>query len=406
MFGWFSKKQEPKAASLENPSTPLSEPDVWLTDALGGSMASSGMVVNKDSALRCSAVFACVRLLSETVAGLPYVIYERKGKEVHEVDDHPLYPLLNVAPNEMMTAFTWKDMQMNHGLLAGNSYSVIRRTVGGRVIGFVPLMPDSITVVRNKGRLFYRARLVGGSEEVFSSDDILHTPGPGWDGITGYSPISILRNSVGIALATEDHGARLFSNGTNLGMTLETDQSIDPDRQKEILKLFNEKFRGTQNANKTAILVSGLKAKTVGMSSEDAQFLETRKFQVNDIARIFNVPPHMIGDLEKSSFNNIEQQNINFLMYSVRPWLERIESEINRKLFSGSGYFVAFNADNLLRGDFKTRSEGLTRFVNGAIMTPNEARKREGLNPIEGGDELRVPLNTAPISESTTQDQE
>lgn len=399
MFDFFkSKRREPKAASLENPSTPLSAPDVWLTDVLGDGVSDAGVHVNREAALRCSAVWACVRLLSETVGGLRLVIYKRSGqRDRHAAYDHPLSTLLNDAPNAMMTAFVWREVIMQHKLFDGNSYTVIERNGYGLPVGLYPLLPGQVQVVRKNGHLLYIVSLEGNKKEVFSSEDMLHIPASGWDGITGYAPISVMRNSVGLAMATEKHGARLFANGTNLAATLESEQKIPVERQREILRHFNENFRGLANANKTAILPDGLTLKSVGMSSEDAQFLETRKFQVNDIARIFNVPPHMIGDLEKSSFNNIEQQNINFLMYSVRPWLERIENELNRKLFLDGEYFVEFDTDQLLRGDFKTRSEGYSRYVNGGIMTINEARAKEGLNPVDGGDALRVPVNTVDL---------
>ena len=399
----FFKKNDPKA-SLENPNVSLSDPAA--VHLFGSNLSDAGENITPHNILQVSAVWACVTLISETVAGLPLRVYKRTGRGQNLIVDHKYNDLFQVQPNSMYGAFQFFELCTHHCLTRGDSFSVIDRNGYGDVIAFYPLDPSAVMVIKHDGQLYYRATLADGSYEIFDSSRILHVPGAGFDGLRGYTPISVLRNAAGLAKATEKHGAKLFSNGTNLSMTLETDDKLTDEATQKILKTFNESFRGPDNANKTAILPHGLKANMLTMSNEDAQFLETRKFQVSDIARIFKVPPHMIGDLERSTNNNIEQQNINYYTITAKPWLERFEAEINRKIFMGTGEFAEFDTRRLLRGDFKNRMEGLSKGVNSGIYTPNEAREAEGLNPVEGGDILRVPVNTAPIDDSEQEDRE
>ncbi len=402
MLNFFKKKiaEEPQA-SLENRRAPLSGGDELLFDMLGMNRAA-GVTVTHSTAMRCTAFLACVSLIAKTIATLPIELYELTQEGRNFITDHELLPLLQESPNEMMSAFIWKEMIGSHAVGTGRHLSVIERNRAGKVLGFIPVLPDRITPFRYEGKLYFKVVLEGEKDyEVFSDEDVIYVPGLGYDGLTGYNPVTLMRQSIGLSLATESHGSKLFENGTNLALALETDQKIDPDRQREILKLFNENFRGVDKANKTALLVDGLKAKPLTMTAEDAQFLETRKFQVTDIARAFGVPPHMIGDLEKSTFSNIEHQNINFVSYTLNPWLERIQCELKRKLFPNQPYKIEFNVDHLLRGDFQTRMEGLSKALNCGLITVNEGREQEGYNPVKGGNELRVPVNTQPIQQTS-----
>ncbi|HPD89737.1 MAG TPA: phage portal protein, partial [Oscillospiraceae bacterium] len=279
---------------------------------------SSGKPVNETTAMQMTAVYSCVRILSEAVAGLPLNVYRYNntgGKE--RALKHPLYRLLHDEPNPEMTSFAFRETLMSHLLLWGNAYAQVIRNARGEVIALYPLMPDKMTVDRdNNGRLFYLyqrgaedAKAVGNDRRVYlPPSDVLHIPGLGFDGLIGYSPIAMAKNAIGLAMATEEYGAKFFANGAAPSGVLEHPGTIkDPQRVRDS---WNAAYQGSSNAHKIAVLEEGMKYTPIGISPEQAQFLETRKFQINEIARIFRVPPHMLADLEKSSFSNIEQQSL------------------------------------------------------------------------------------------------
>lgn len=272
--------------------------------------------MNENTAMQMTAVYSCVRILSEAVAGLPLSLYrynDSGGKE--RAINHPLYKLLHDEPNPEMTSFAFRETLMGHLLLWGNAYAQIIRNARGEVVGLYPLMPNKMTVDRDSyGRLYYLYQRtsedtpsLGKEQQVYlRPTDVLHIPGLGFDGLVGYSPIAMAKNAVGLAIATEEYGAKFFANGAAPGGVLEHPGTIkDPQRVKES---WNSAYQGSGNAHKVAVLEEGMKYQAIGISPEQAQFLETRKFQINEIARIFRVPPHMVGDLEKSSFSNIEHK--------------------------------------------------------------------------------------------------
>ena len=332
----------------------------------GGSTA--GKNVNERSAMQMTAVYSCVRILAEAVAGLPLHLYRYKedgGKE--KALDHPLYHLLHDEPNPEMSSFVFRETLMTHLLLWGNAYAQIIRNGKGEVIALYPLMPNRMVVDRDtKGRLYYQyttstedAPTMKGVTVNLPPSDVLHIPGLGFDGLVGYSPIAMAKNAIGMAIACEEYGAKFFANGAAPGGVLEHPGTIkDPQRVRES---WQSTFGGSANSNKIAVLEEGMKYTPIGISPEQAQFLETRKFQVNEIARIFRVPPHMVGDLEKSSFSNIEQQSLEFVKYTLDPWVIRWEQTIHRSLLlpdEKSQYFVKFNLEGLLRGDYQSRITG------------------------------------------------
>lgn len=291
---------------------------------MGGS--TSGKQVTERSAMQMTAVYSCVRILSEAVAGLPLHLYRYKeggGKE--KAIDLPLYRLMHDEPNPEMSSFVFRETLMTHLLLWGNAYAQIIRNGKGEVIALYPLMPNKMRVERDEnGSLYY--------EYIHSSDEadtmknttvrltpynVLHIPGLGFDGLVGYSPIAMAKNAIGMAIACEEYGAKFFANGAAPSGVLEHPGVIkDPQKVREA---WQSQFGGSQNANKIAVLEEGMKYTPISISPEQAQFLETRKFQINEIARIFRVPPHMVGDLEKSSFSNIEQQSLEFVKYTLTP---------------------------------------------------------------------------------------
>lgn len=363
----------------------------------GGSTA--GKNVNERSAMQMTAVYSCVRILAEAVAGLPLHLYRYKedgGKE--KALDHPLYNLLHDEPNPEMSSFVFRETLMTHLLLWGNAYAQIIRNGRGEVMALYPLMPDRMAVDRDdKGQLYYEyttsaddAPISKGSIVRLKPSDVLHIPGLGFDGLVGYSPIAMAKNAIGLAIATEEYGSKFFANGAQPSGVLEHPGTIkDPQRVRDS---WMSQFGGSANSNKIAVLEEGLKYTPISISPEQAQFLETRKFQINEIARIFRVPPHMVGDLEKSSFSNIEQQSLEFVKYTLEPWLVRWEQSIQRTLFSADEkkrYFVRFNVEGLLRGDYASRMNGYAVGRQNGWMSANDIRELENLDRIpaeEGGD--------------------
>ena len=376
-------------------------------DSLGGSRYSfffggttAGKPVNEHTAMQITAVYSCVRILAETVAGLPLHVYKYNdsgGKEKHL--KHPLYKLLHDEPNPEMTSFSFRETLMTHLLLWGNAYAQIIRNARGEVIALYPLMPNKMTVDRDKnGRLFYLyqrsfedAPTLGKDNMVYlDPSDVLHIPGLGFDGLVGYSPIAMAKNAVGLSMATEEYGAKFFANGATPGGVLEHPGTIkDPQKIKES---WNAAYQGSANSHRVAVLEEGMKYQQIGVPPEQAQFLETRKFQINEIARIFRIPPHMLADLEKSSFSNIEQQSLEFVKYTLDPWVVRWEQTMCRSLLMQSEkpiVFIKFNVDGLLRGDYASRMNGYATARQNGWMSANDIRELENLDRIPaelGGD--------------------
>ena len=375
--------------------------------------SSSGKAVTERSAMQMTAVYSCVRILSEAVAGLPLQIYKYTddgGKE--KAIDHPLYHLLHDEPNPEMSSFVFRETLMTHLLLWGNAYAQIIRNGKNEVVALYPLMPNKMTVDRDaNGQLFYT--YYRGSDEAIKdkeqfvtlrSSDVLHIPGLGFDGLVGYSPIAMAKNAIGMAIACEEYGAKFFANGAAPGGVLEHPGTIkDPQRVRES---WQSTFGGSGNANKIAVLEEGMKYTPIGISPEQAQFLETRKFQINEIARIFRVPPHMVGDLEKSSFSNIEQQSLEFVKYTLDPWVIRWEQSITRALLSPTEkkkYFVKFNLEGLLRGDYQSRMNGYAIGRQNGWMSANDIRELENLDRIpdeEGGNLYLINGNMLPLRDA------
>lgn len=378
---------------------------------LGGS--TSGKNVNERSAMQMTAVYSCVRILSEAVAGLPLHLYryDADGSKEKAVDN-PLYFLLHDEPNPEMTSFVFRETLMTHLLLWGNGYAQIIRNGKGEVVALYPLMPNRMTVDRDdKGQLYYEyqtssddAKTTKGGTVRLKPTDVLHIPGLGFDGLVGYSPIAMAKNAIGMAMACEEYGAKFFANGATPGGLLEYPGTVkDPERVRES---WNKGFGGSSNSNKVAILEEGMKYTPISISPNEAQFLETRKFQINEIARIFRVPPHMVGDLEKSSFSNIEQQSLEFVKYTLEPWLIRWEQSMARVLISQNDkadYFIKFNVDGLLRGDYASRMSGYATARQNGWMSANDIRELENLDRIpaeDGGDLYLINGNMTKLADA------
>ena len=366
---------------------------------------TAGRNVNEFTAMQMAAVYSCVRVLAETLAGLPLHLYKRGNSNSKEkAKDHTIYFLLHDEPNAEMTSFVFRETLMTHLLLWGNAYAQIIRNGRNEVIGLYPLMPNKMTVMRSKdGEIFYKYNHK--SEEVYIlKEDVLHIPGLGFDGLIGYSPITMAKNAIGMAMACEDYGASFFQNGAQPGGVLEHPGIIkDPERVRES---WNAAFQGPKNANKVAVLEEGMKYQPIAIAPSEAQFLETRKFQLNEIARIFRIPPHMIGDLERSSFSNIEQQSLEFVKYTLDPWIVRWEQSLERALLTKKekeSYFIKFNLDGLLRGDYESRMNGYAVGRQNGWMSANDIRELENLDRIsaeEGGDLYLVNGNMLPLDKA------
>jgi len=359
---------------------------------------TSGKSVNEFTAMQTTAVYACVRILAEAVASLPLHVYRYKENGKERVYNHHLYHILHNEPNTEMSSFVFRETLMSHLLIWGNAYAQIIRDGAGRVVALYPLLPNKITVGRDKNGEIYYTYTINSDENpnfmeygsvVLKKQDVLHIPGLGFDGLVGYSPIAMAKNAVGMTIATEEYGASFFANGANPGGVLEHPGVLkDP---KKVRDSWNDVYQGTINAHRIAVLEEGMKYQQIGIPPEEAQFLETRKFQINEIARLYRIPPHMVGDLEKSSFSNIEQQSLEFVKYTLDPWVIRWEQAMQRSLLlpqEKQEFFIKLNVDGLLRGDYQSRMNGYSVARQNGWLSSNDIREMEDMNPIpdeEGG---------------------
>ena len=357
----------------------------------------SGKTVNEFSAMQNSAVYACVRILSESIAALPLHVYEYKNGGKERVPNHPLYYLLHDAPNDEMTSFQFRECSMAHLLLWGNSYAQILRDGLGNITGLYPLRPDRTSVERDdNGEIVYRYTPTTGENQhmkkptqiTLSRRDVLHIPALGFDGLIGYSPIAMARNAIGVAIACEEFGAKFFENGAKPSGVLKVPHVLkDPQKLSDSW----QSAYGGENAGRIAVLEEGVDYQQISIPPNDAQFLDTRKFQLNEIARIFRVPPHMLADLERATFSNITQASLEFVMYTLTPWIVRWEQALNKALFKPSErgkFFTKFAVEGLLRGDYETRVRGYQLALQSGWMNVNEVRELEDMNKIpdeEGG---------------------
>lgn len=374
---------------------------------------TSGKNVNEMTALQTTAVYACVRILAEAIASLPIHVYKHTDEGKEQDVNHQLYYLLHDEPNPDMTSFVFRETLMSHLLIWGNAYAQIIRDGRGQVLALYPLLPDRVSVKRDdKGELYY---VYQRSEEdnpnfkdkgniILKKSEVLHVPGLGFDGLIGYSPIAMAKNAVGMTLATEEYGASFFANGANPGGVLEHPGILkDPSKVRES---WNQVYQGTNNSHKVAVLEEGMSYKTIGIPPNEAQFLETRKFQINEIARLYRIPPHKVGDLEKSSFSNIEQQSLEFVKYTLDPWVVRFEQAFQKALLlpdEKKTYFIKFNVDGLLRGDYQSRMNGYAIGRQNGWLSTNDIRRLEDMNPLskeEGGDLYLVNGNMTKLEDA------
>lgn len=386
----------------------LSAPERWLIDLLGGTQSKAGAKVNINTALQVIAVYAAVKLLSETIASLPLPVFKRLERGKEKAYKHPLYEVLHDIANPEQTSFEFMQTLMVNMLLTKGGFAEIVRNGAGRVAELWPIPSDRIYFERDPEtkKLVYFITAPDGNYKL-RHDQVLHIKNMSLDGINSFEPIALAKEAFGLAIATEEFGARFFSQGTHSGGIAEYPRGLKDDAFKRYKESFHEAYSGLTNSNRIVFLEEGLKFHKIDTPPEASQFIETRKFQVIEVARFFNVPPHMIMDLEKATFSNIEQQAISFVVYTLRPWLVKIEQAIFKDLLSPNErktHFAKFNVDGLLRGDFKTRMEGYARSRQNGWMSANDIRELEDMNPIpsdQGGDLYLVNGNMTPANATT-----
>lgn len=380
----------------------LAEVDFWLKDAwVGGQQSTSGAIVNERTAMGISAVYACVRVLADSVAQLPIKLLRVQGESRIEDRGHSLWSLLHDLPNPEMTAFEFKQTMQGHLALRNNAYAEIERDGMGRVVALWPLNPSKMEVARDaEMNRVWIYELPNGEKVRWTWRNparqpapVLHLRGLG-DGMTGESPLSILKNPMGLAIAAEEYGARLFSNSAQPRGVLQTPNKLSPAAAAGLKASWEAAHKGLSQAHRVAVLEEGLTWQQVGMSAEDSQFLQTRKFQLSEVARAFRVPPHMIGDLERATFSNIEHQAIEFVVHTLTPWLVCWEQAIARDLLSirsFSTHQARFSVNGLLRGDIASRYQAYAIGRQWGWLSANDVRRFEDLNGI--GDQGDVYLN-------------
>lgn len=355
-----------------------------------GSVSDSGITVTPETAMRFSTVYSCVKVISEDVGKLPLILYRRRkdgGKD--RATDHPLYRIMHNRANPWMTAMSFKEMLTGHMCLRGGGYAFINRLSSGAVAELLPIHPDRVTVKQGEDwEVTYEVRRPGGVPETFRRDKIFHPIGQTLDGVNGLSPIAHQRETVGLGMAAQRFGAKVFTNGAKMGGILTTPAKFkDPKRADELAADFDAKTSG-EKAHSTILLEEDMKWIKVGMTSEDAQYLETRKFQRSEIAGIFRVPPHKIGDLERATFTNIEHQGGEYVADCLLAWFVRWEQALNASLLTEAEqdkFFFEFLPDALLRGDTQARYESYRSAIESGILSPDEVRGKENYNPREDG---------------------
>lgn len=385
-------------------TTVLSDAPDWVLELLGTTTtANTGASITPSTALYNVAVFACVRILAETISSLPLLLYERMaGGGKRRAENHRLYSLLHDAPNPEMTRSEMWEALIGHLALRGNAYCEIEYDGSGRPRALWPLNPDHMTVLRVDGNLLYEYQVKGTPTRLLPQY-IMHLRGLGSDGVMGYSPITLAREAIAIGLAAEEYGARFYANDSRPGGILTYPGKLSPTAASNLKTSWEAAHKGLSNAQRVAILEEGITWQQIGIAPEEAQFLETRKFQVTEIARMFRIPPHMLADLERATFSNIEHQSIEFVVHTIRPWLVRIEQRINQSLLTETEqrrYFAEHLVDGLLRGDIQSRYQAYATARQNGWMSANDIRALENQNPIPNGDIYLVPLNMIPADQA------
>jgi HK97 family phage portal protein len=374
-------------------------PEPWFREALGLEETSSGVSVTAESSLRATAVFACVRVLSESVAGLPLHVYRRDGDNRERAADHPLYQVLHDQPNPLQTSYEFRQLLMVWLLLHGNAFAEIVRDAAGNVTELWPLQPNRVTVKAKDGGITYQYMTPGGGTTSLPFASVLHLKGLSTDGFMGLSPIAAARQSIGLSLVAEKFGASYFGKGSRVGGVITMPQALTDLSHKRLQDSWNAKHTGPDGFHSIAILDGGQTFTPFSLSNADAQFLETRKFGVEDICRVMRVSPYKVAHLDKANYSNVDALERAFASDSLMPWTNSIEQAMTVKLLMPAQrrtYFIEHDMNGLLRGDNESRMRSYQAGIYAGIWSPNDCRKRENENPREGGDVYLQPTNLAP----------
>ena len=402
----FAAATAVRAASPENPSTTLGNPARWLVDLFGGT-SDAGVSVNEATSLKYSAVWNATTIISSDIATLPIDIFEKdKSGDKKEIPDHDLSRLLNHSPNEQMSAPAFRQAGMVHNLLWGNMYAGIVRNGSGKPASLLLLHPAHTYPEVSQGRLRYISRMLLNGDNIsleIKPSDMIHVPGLTTDGITGLSVIGHARNAIGLGLAMEKFGSKFFSNGANLSGVIEHPGTFkDAESKKNFAKSWHDVYSGTDNALKTAVLEMGMTYKNIGIPPNDAQFLDSRKFGINEIARWFNIPEYKLGSLDRATFNNIEHMAIDYVVRTIVPRLKFIKSEFERKLFTerekiAGRYSIEFNINALLEGSIETKGRFIDLMIKNGVYNINDGRGFLNMNKVPGGDRHFIQRDKMPL---------
>ncbi len=381
--------------------------DKYVRERIQGGHVHSGVTVNEDTAMRFITVYSCVRVLAEAIASLPLFVYrERPGGGADKARDHPVFELLYNQPNDEMTTTTWREQQIGNLVISGNCYSVITFNGRGQPAELYPVPWTQVQPFRDPADNKIKYQITDrGKSEIYPAYKVFHIPGLGFDGIMGYSPIHMAAESIGVGMAAAQFSARFYGQGMNIGGVLEHPAALSDRAYERLREDLEARGSGLANSWRPLILEEGMKFNRIPMPLTDAQFIETRKFSRDEICGLFRVPPHMIANLERSTNNNIEHQSLEFVMYSLLPYITKWEKAITWKLFTrqerAQGYYAKFNLSGLLRGDYKSRQEGLAIQRQNGIINANEWREMEEMNPIDGTDGSAYMVNGNMVPTST-----
>lgn len=395
-------------AERYGPSSSVGDASIFAR-LMGMGKTASGVIVSENNSLTMPAVFSAVGIISDAIAMLPADIYQKRdtGSGADEVKAHELSYLLNDKPNPYMSAFTLRQTRLAHQLLWGNGYNEIERTGGGKPVSLWPLLPDRTGPYKPAGGELYYKTTIDAKRYDLNKDNVLHVPGMGFDGYVGYSPVSLMRDALGMAKAMETFGGKFFANDAKSGGFLMHPGKLGDPAKDNVQKSMIDKGAGLENAHRVRILEEGMKFISTTIPPEDAQFLGSRSFQIAEIARIFRVPLFLLNSMEKSTSwgSGIEQMMLGFLMWTLQPWITREEQEMNAKLLTNAerekGLFIKLNVNAIMRADIKSRSSYYREGIAAGWLTRNEARDKENYNPLPGLDKPLEPLNMQPAGGNT-----
>jgi HK97 family phage portal protein len=366
-----------------------------------GRPTASGKIVSPGSAMQVTAVWTCIKIISETVGALPFGVFAQNGEKRSPATKHPIHRLMHDEPNPQMSAMDFRMAMTSALCLWGNAYAKIVRRGNGVPIGLYPMPSQLVRPTWNgsNGVWTYNYTPSSGAAQTLDADQVLHIRGMSYDGVNGLSPISLLGNSIGLAMALEEYASRFFSNGGVPSLVLQTPEKLGPDGIRNVRESWKNLYGGIENSNEVAVLEEQMTVKEIGVNPNNAQAVESRKFQLGEIARIYRMPPHMLADLDRATFSNIEQQSLEFVIYTLTPWLRMWEQSVNRQLFSDADkeiYSASFTVDELVRGDEASRASADAVGRQWGWLSANDCRQKRGMNPVEGGDEYLVPMNMLP----------